>query len=445
MHKRFFGTDGVRGVANTELTPELAFKLGEAAALYLGKKLVLGKDTRKSGDMLQASIVAGAMSAGADVHTAGVIPTPAIAFLTRELGADGGIVISASHNPPEYNGIKFFNNEGYKLSELQEAEIEAFLHESTPELNRGIGDKVGHIVHIRNARERYINHAVETVKAEGIDFKGLTVAVDCGHGASAETTPEALRRLGATVEVINADYDGNDINVACGSTHLEPIKELVAAVGADVGISHDGDADRVLAVDAAGNEVDGDYIEAICAADLNSRGKLPGPMVVSTVMCNLGFTLAMKERGIEVIQTKVGDRHVLECMREHGYVLGGEQSGHVIFLEHNSTGDGLVTALQLIATMRRSQCSLSELTQVMTRFPQELINVKVADKHGLEGNTAIAAAMRRAEDELGERGRVLVRPSGTEPLVRVMVEAASLEHARAIAQTIASVVEEELS
>lgn len=443
MAKRLFGTDGVRGVANTELTPELAFRLGQAAALYLGKKIVLGKDTRKSGDMLEASLVAGATSAGADVYIAGVIPTPAVALLTRELGADGGAVISASHNPPEYNGIKFFNREGYKLSTLQEDEIEAFLH-STENAPRDIGDGVGAVYTVEDALDCYVAHAVSTVEEE-LDFEGLTVAIDCGHGASSLTTPTAFAALGATIHVINDDWTGNDINVDCGSTHLAGLKKLVLETGADIGIAHDGDADRTLAVDAQGNEINGDFIEAICALDLAERGKLANDTIVSTIMCNLGLIVAMKEHGIKVVQTQVGDRYVLENMREGGHILGGEQSGHTIFLEHNSTGDGLVTALQLTATLVRSGKSLEELSAVMTRFPQTLINVPVADKHALASNATIAQAIEEIEVALGDAGRVLVRTSGTEPLVRVMVEARDEEVSTAAAAALAQVVASELN
>ncbi|NTU88884.1 MAG: phosphoglucosamine mutase [Actinobacteria bacterium] len=445
MTKRLFGTDGVRGVANDDLTPELAFRLGEAAALFLGKKIVLGKDTRKSGDMLEAAFAAGATSAGADIHLAGVIPTPAVALLTRQLDADGGVVISASHNPPEYNGIKFFDSRGYKLSVAHEDEIEAFLQSCEMQVERGIGDAVGRIVSIENAIESYIDHSVSMIEDEGIDFTGLTIAIDCAHGASSKTSPEACRRLGGSVIAINDTWDGNDINVACGSTHLDSIRALVLETGADIGVAHDGDADRVLMVDEAGNEVDGDFIEAICAVDLAERGELARNTIVSTVMCNLGFRRAMEKHGIEVVTTQVGDRYVLERMREEGFVLGGEQSGHIIFLEYNTTGDGLVTALQLIAIMKRKCAKLSSLAKVVTRYPQTLINVHVADKHALGGNEKIASAIASAEEMLGDDGRVLVRTSGTEPLVRVMVEAADEGIASSVASEIAAIVEAELN
>ena len=442
---RLFGTDGVRGVANTQLTCDLAFKLGQAAAAFQGKTILIGKDTRLSGDMLESAVAAGIMSMGGTALLAGIIPTPAIALLVRDLHCDGGIVISASHNPPEYNGIKLFDAQGFKLPDAVEDEIEAFVQaggaakESLP-----AGDAVGVALPVDEACELYIAHAVSTVADEGIDFQGLKVALDVGHGASCMTSPEALRRLGADVTVINEDFDGTDINVQCGSTHLGPVRDLVAQIGADVGIAHDGDADRVMLVDARGNEIDGDVVEAVCAIDLKERGLLPGNTAVSTVMCNLGLSHALRDAGIDLVQTKVGDRYVLEAMREGGFVLGGEQSGHMIFLEHNSTGDGLVTALQFLAACKRAGKSIADAAAVMTRFPQTLVNVHVKDKHAVDGNAAVAAAVEAAEAELGDSGRVLLRPSGTEPVVRVMVEAASAEEADRHAHAIAAVVEREV-
>ena len=442
---RLFGTDGVRGVANTQLTCDLAFKLGQAAAAFQGKTILIGKDTRLSGDMLESAVAAGIMSMGGTALLAGIIPTPAIALLVRDLHCDGGIVISASHNPPEYNGIKLFDAQGFKLPDAVEDEIEAFVQaggaakESLP-----AGDAVGVALPVDEACELYIAHAVSTVADEGIDFQGLKVALDVGHGASCMTSPEALRRLGADVTVINEDFDGTDINVQCGSTHLGPVRDLVAQIGADVGIAHDGDADRVMLVDARGNEIDGDVVEAVCAIDLHKRGLLAGGTAVSTVMCNLGLSHALRDAGIELVQTKVGDRYVLEAMREGGFVVGGEQSGHMIFLEHNSTGDGLVTALQFLAACKRAGKSIEEAASVMTRFPQTLVNVQVHDKHAADGNAAVQAAVAAAEEALGDSGRVLLRPSGTEPVVRVMVEAASAEEAERHALAIADVVKAEL-
>ena len=454
---RLFGTDGVRGVANVDLTCELAYRLGQASVAFMGKTIVLGKDTRKSGDMLEAAVVAGITSAGGDALLAGVIPTPAVALLTRELHADGGIVISASHNPPEYNGIKFFDAQGFKLPDSVEDQIEQFIAEGGLEgavervLQQGeeasmpAGALVGVAVEVEDACEMYIDHVVNSIQAQGVDFSGLHVALDTGHGASSLTSAEALRRLGAEVTVINDDFDGNDINVECGSTHLGPLSELMAESGADVGIAHDGDADRVMMLAADGTEIDGDMMEAVLAIDLKNRGCLPGNVAVSTVMTNLGFVHAMREAGIEVLQTKVGDRYVLEAMREGGYVLGGEQSGHMILLEHNSTGDGLMTACQFLAAVRRSEKPVEEAIKVMVRFPQTLINVRVKDKHALDGNEAIWGAVRTAEEAMGDSGRVLVRTSGTEPLVRVRVEAETQDVADAHARTIAAVVEAQLA
>ena len=442
---RLFGTDGVRGVANTQLTCDLAFKLGQAAVAFQGKTILIGKDTRISGDMLESAVAAGIMAMGGTALLAGIIPTPAIALLVRELHCDGGIVISASHNPPEYNGIKLFDAQGFKLPDAVEDEIEAFVARGGAAADElPAGDAVGVALPVDDACELYIAHAVATVADEGIDLSGLKVALDVGHGASCMTSAEALRRLGADVTVVNEDFDGTDINVQCGSTHLGPVCDLVAEIGADVGIAHDGDADRVMLVDAHGNEIDGDVVEAVCAIDLKERGLLAGNTAVSTVMCNLGLAHALRDAGIELVQTKVGDRYVLEAMREGGFVLGGEQSGHMIFLEHNSTGDGLVTALQFLAACKRAGKSIADAAAVMTRFPQTLVNVHVKDKHAVDGNAAVAAAVEAAEAELGDSGRVLLRPSGTEPVVRVMVEAASAEEADRHAHAIAAVVEREV-
>lgn len=442
---KLFGTDGARGVANTELTSEIAFRLGQAAVHFLGTSVVVGKDTRLSGDMLETALESGIMSAGGTVLQLGIIPTPAVALLTRQMHADCGIVISASHNPPEYNGIKFFDAQGFKLPVALEAQIEEYVYAGGLTVQqRESGDTVGVVVPVDEAVELYIDHAVQCVRGEGIDFKGWKIALDTAHGAASLTTAEALRRLGADVTVINDDFDGTDINVDCGSTHLGPVRDLVAKTGADIGIAHDGDADRVLFVDADGREIDGDMVEAACALDMRSRGALPGDTVVSTIMCNLGFVRAMREAGIQVLQTPVGDRHVLESMRDGGFAIGGEQSGHTIFLQHNSTGDGLVTACQFLATCQRAGKTAAQAAAAMKRFPQELINVTVIDKHALEDNEAIAAAVALATEELGDNGRVLVRPSGTEPLIRVMVEAADDDDALRHARAIADVVEDQL-
>ena len=439
---RLFGTDGARGVANTELTCQTAFLLGQAAVAQLGKTIVLGKDTRLSGDMLEASVVAGITSMGGTALLAGIIPTPAIALLVREMYCDAGIVISASHNPPEYNGIKFFNSEGFKLTDEAEDALEAFVSKggaSSEELPAG--DEVGVTIPIEEAQELYIEHAVQTVLSQDIDFKGLKIALDTGHGASSLTSPEAFERLGAEVVAINIDFNGVDINVGCGSTHLEPLMELMKETKADIGVAHDGDADRVLFVSPDGSIIDGDTVLAVCAQDLKNRNDLPGSTVVTTIMCNLGFVHGMRDAEISTLQAKVGDRYVLEQMREGGYILGGEQSGHTIFLRYNSTGDGLVTACQFIAACRRMGIDFNQAAQAINHYPQTLINVRLASKEGIVEHSDLLEAVKIAEEELGEQGRVLIRPSGTEPVIRVMVESACEQQAQEIAQRLAAVVE----
>ena len=444
MTTRLFGTDGVRGIANDDLSPEMAFRLGEAAGRYLCDhdrgRIVVGRDTRRSGDMLEAALVAGMNSAGADVLLAGIIPTPGVALLIRELRADGGAVISASHNPAEYNGIKFFNREGLKLPDELEDEIAELIAGPGPH-ERPTGSGVGTITRVADPVERYVLHAMDTITG---DLAGLRIAVDCGHGAASVSTPEALRRLDAEISVVNCDWDGMDINRDAGSTHIDRIAAVVAAGAFDVGISHDGDADRVLFVDEHGTAVDGDVVMAICARHLREIGELPKDTLVATVMSNMGLEVAMRELGVTLIRTKVGDRYVLEQMIASGAAIGGEQSGHVIFLEHNTTGDGLITALQLLAIVRDSGKPLSELARVMHHYPQVLVNVSVSDKGRLSASAAVTQAIHEAERLLGEEGRVLVRASGTEPYVRVMVEAADETTAHSIADTLTSVVASEL-
>lgn len=443
---RLFGTDGVRGIANVELTNEIAYRLGQAAVLFLGKTIVIGKDTRLSGDMLESAMIAGITSAGGTALLAGVVPTPAVALLVRKLNAAGGAVISASHNPPEYNGIKLFDAQGYKLPDAVEDEIEDFIKNGGLEA-RGLeempqGPDLGFAVQLNDAAEIYISHAVTSITDQGVSFEGMTIALDTGHGASSSTSPEAFKRLGADVHVINDEYDGTDINVECGSTHLEPLQDLVAQTGADVGVAHDGDADRVMLVTSQGDEIDGDVMEAVLALDMKERGVLANNTIVTTVMSNLGLKHAMEEAGITVVQTKVGDRYVLEEMRDRGYSIGGEQSGHMIMLDHNSTGDGLMTAVQFLAAVKRSNKSVDDAIKVMTRFPQVLINVKVKDKHAVPKEPEVKDAVNAAEVALGDNGRVLLRASGTEPVVRVMVEAASADDAQKYAEEIAKVVEQ---
>ncbi len=437
---RLFGTDGVRGIAGEELDRDLAVALGRAAVRKIGRRVLIGRDSRMSGPMLEEALVDGIRAEGGTPVVTGVIPTPAIALLTCETEADCGIVISASHNPPEYNGIKFFDANGYKLPDALEDEMQKLVEEV-----RGEDVALGASAEVMDdAGERYVAHAVQALRSQGIDLQGLKIALDCAHGAACATTPAALRELGAELSVINDDPDGMHINVGCGSTHLEQVISLLEETGADIALAHDGDADRLLAVAPDGTVVDGDYILAICATDMKSRGELASNMVVGTVMANLGFQLAMKREGIEVVSTKVGDRYVLEQMRERGGAIGGEQSGHIIFLDHNTTGDGLMTGLQLLSVMARTGKPVSELMKVMEKYPQSLVNVRVRDKALYSGNEAIAEAEHEVEAELGDSGRLLVRPSGTEPLIRVMIEAQSQEIADKMARRVADVVSREI-
>lgn len=445
---RLFGTDGVRGLANREVTAELALDLAVAAAHVLGDAgafeghrptAVVGRDPRASGEFLSAAVTAGLASAGVDVLDVGVLPTPAVAHLTAELEADLGVVLSASHNSMPDNGIKFLARGGHKLADDVEDAIERRLGEAW---DRPTGAAVGRIRTLSDGGERYVQHLLATLPHR---LDGLTVVVDAAHGAAAEVAPEALRRAGAQVTTIGTEPDGLNINDGYGSTHLEKLQQAVLEQGADVGIAHDGDADRCLAVDATGAVVDGDQILAVLALALREAGRLPGDTVVATVMSNLGFTLAMQREGLTVVQTPVGDRYVLEAMRAGGFGLGGEQSGHVILLEHATTGDGLLTALQLLSRVAATGRPLAELAGVVERLPQVLVNVRGVDKSRAGTDPELQAAVAVAEAELGETGRVLLRPSGTEPLVRVMVEAATAEQARAVADRLAGVVQERLA
>ena len=443
-----FGTDGVRGLANRELTAELALELAVSAAHILGEvgafeghrpKAIIGQDSRASGEFLEAATIAGLASAGVDVYRVGILPTPAIAHLVAETGADLGVMISASHNPMPDNGIKFFAKGGGKLDDALEAKIEARLHEKW---ERPTGDAVGRVVIDESAAERYIYHLLSSLSA---NLTGIKVVVDCANGASSRVAPKTYERAGAEVIAISASPNGININDGCGSTHLENLKAKVVEVGADLGIAHDGDADRCLAVDAEGNEVDGDFIMAILASDLHARGELSNKTVVGTVMSNLGFIKAMTALGIKVETTAVGDRYVLEKMLADGHILGGEQSGHIIMRNHANTGDGLLTALHLMQAMKNSGKSLAELAAVMLRFPQVLINVKDVKKDSLPASKKITNAISAKSAALGDRGRILVRASGTEALVRVMVEAESTTEAEQIANELASLVRSELS
>ncbi|MET8504392.1 phosphoglucosamine mutase [Streptomyces sp. NPDC004787] len=449
---RLFGTDGVRGVANADLTAELALGLSVAAAHVLAETgtfeghrptAVVGRDPRASGEFLEAAVVAGLASAGVDVLRVGVLPTPAVAYLTGALGADLGVMLSASHNAMPDNGIKFFARGGHKLADELEDRIESVYeeHRTGAPWNRPTGAGVGRVRDYDEGFDKYVAHLVAVLPNR---LDGLKIVLDEAHGAAARVSPEAFSRAGATVVTIGAEPDGLNINDGCGSTHLDLLKTAVVEHKADFGIAHDGDADRCLAVDHTGAEVDGDQILAILALAMREAGTLRGDTVVGTVMSNLGFKLAMEREGLSVVQTAVGDRYVLESMKEHGYALGGEQSGHVIVLDHATTGDGTLTGLMLAARVAATGRSLAELAGVMERLPQVLVNVPNVDKSRVQTSVELAHAITEAERELGTTGRVLLRPSGTEPLVRVMVEAADIEQARSVAGRLADVVKSAL-
>ena len=443
---RLFGTDGVRGIANTELTPLLAMQLGAAGAYVLTEEhsyrptIMVGCDTRISGDMLANALMAGICSVGANAVYVGVMPTPAIAYLTRKYKVDAGVVISASHNPVEFNGIKFFNGDGYKLSDEMEDRIEEYIRNGNKDLPQPTGSGVGKIKYRRDAREEYINHSMSQIST---DLTGLRIVADCAEGASYITSIETLQELGATVIPIHTQPDGTNINSNCGSTHMEELCARVVMEKADVGLAFDGDADRLLAVDENGHVVNGDEIMAIIGNHMKEQGTLSGDTIVVTVMTNLGFLLMGKEKGIRVDQTKVGDRYVLEHMREIGASLGGEQSGHIIFLNENTTGDGLLSALHLLEVIKLSGKKLSELAKVMEVLPQALCNAKVPthkkDKY-LE-YSEIKDAIQALEKKYAGEGRILIRPSGTEPLVRVMIEGKDQKVIDADAQKLAMLIE----
>ena len=440
---RLFGTDGVRGRANADLTPELALSVARAAAGVLADRdgtqrpvAVVGRDPRASGEMLEAAVVAGLASAGAEVLRVGVLPTPAVAFLTAETGADLGVMISASHNPMPDNGIKLFSRGGHKLPDAVEAAVEASVQAGTA-AHRPTGAGIGRVRDLPGGTADYADHLLSTLPAP---VPGLRLVVDCAHGSAAGCAPDVYRRAGAEVTVIGGEPDGWNINDGIGSTHLGPLTEAVRATGADLGIAHDGDADRCLAVTADGEVVDGDAILAVCALGLKERGALAQDTVVATVMSNLGFHHTMRDAGIAVHTTAVGDRYVLEALRARGLSLGGEQSGHLVFLDHATTGDGLLTGLSLLSRMALTGSSLAELASVVRRLPQVLVNVPVRDRIAVVESDTVAGAVNAAEAELGDDGRVLLRPSGTEQLVRVMVEAPTQESADAIAARLAEVV-----
>ena len=424
---RLFGTDGVRGVANDELTPMLAMQLGQAGAYVLSKEkehkptIMVGCDTRISGDMLANALMAGACSVGANVVYLGVIPTPAIAYLTRRYRVDAGVVISASHNPVEFNGIKFFDGNGFKLPDALEDEIEQLIKSGMKDVQFPTGASIGKIKYRTDAREEYINHAVRAVH---VDLRGMKIVIDCAEGASYYTSVETLKELGAEVVAIHNNPDGTNINANCGSTHMGELQARVVFEKADVGLAFDGDADRLLAVDENGHQVDGDVIMAIVGNHMKSKGELKDNTIVATVMSNLGFFLMGKEQGIHIEQTTVGDRYVLERMVQIGSNLGGEQSGHIIFLDENTTGDGLLSALHLLQVMVETGKKLSDLAGIMTVLPQALVGARVPNhkKDSYMEYTEIATAIKRVSEKFAEDGRVLIRPSGTEPLIRVMIE-----------------------
>lgn len=444
---RLFGTDGVRGIANEELTPLLAMQLGQAGAYVLTKEnahkptIMVGCDTRISGDMLANALMAGACSVGANCVFVGILPTPAVAYLTKKYKVDAGVVISASHNPVEFNGIKFFDGNGYKLPDALEDEIEMLIRRGMPDIKFPTGTAVGKIKYRTDAREEYINHAIQTVP---MDLDGMKIVVDCAEGAAYYTSVEALKELGASVVAIHNNPDGANINSNCGSTHMAELQARVVFEKASLGLAFDGDADRLLAVDEHGEIVDGDQIMAIVGNYMRDKGKLKKDTIVATIMSNLGFFLMGREQGLIIEQTKVGDRYVLERMREIGASLGGEQSGHIIFLDENTTGDGLLSALHLLQVIVDTGKSLSELTQIMEVLPQALVNAKVANhkKEKYMEYPEIAEAIRKLEEKFAGEGRVLIRPSGTEPLVRVMIEGKDSTVIRQDAERLANLIQD---
>lgn len=440
---RLFGTDGVRGVANSQLTPNLAFRLGQAGAYVLSKehphpRIVIGKDTRISGDMLEAAMISGICSVGADVLRVGVLPTPGIALLTRTLEVSAGVVISASHNPVQDNGIKFFDSTGYKLPDGIEDEIERIVVNKEKPWQIPIGGEVGRVIDINDAGRRYMDFLKNTVGR----LDGIKVVLDCANGAAAYVGPIVLQEVGVEVIPICNTPDGVNINASCGSTHPEQLQRAVLKHGADLGLALDGDADRLIVVDEQGNVLDGDFIMLICALAQKAKGALEQNAVVVTVMSNLGLHLALKEAGIEIFQTQVGDRYVMEELLRTGAKLGGEQSGHIIFLDHNTTGDGLLTALHLVSVIKERQIPLSQLASQMRRLPQVLLNATVQHKERLMQDERVLEKVKQAELALGDQGRVLVRPSGTEPLIRVMVEGPDHDKLKELAQGVIDIIKQ---
>lgn len=444
---KYFGTDGVRGVANEELTPELAFKLGRFGGYILTKdtkeraKVLIGRDTRISGHMLEGALVAGLLSVGVEVMRLGVISTPGVAYLTRVMSADAGVMISASHNPVEDNGIKFFGSDGFKLTDEQEEEIEQLLDAEKDDLPRPTGSGVGSVSDYFEGGQKYIQYLKQSIDE---DFVGIHVALDCANGATSSLGTHVFADLEADLSTMGVSPNGLNINDGVGSTHPEGLAKFVLEKGANVGLAFDGDGDRIIAVDEKGNIVDGDQIMYICAKYLNSQGRLNNKTVVSTVMSNMGFYKALEANDMTSVKTSVGDRYVVEEMKKNGYNLGGEQSGHIIFLDYNTTGDGLLTGLQLVNIMKVTGKKLSELAAEMKVFPQKLVNVRVTDKHAVTENDKVATIISEVESEMAGNGRVLVRPSGTEPLVRVMVEASTAEDCEKYVNRIVEVVKAEM-
>lgn len=444
---KLFGTDGVRGIANRELTPLLAFKIGQAGAYVLTKhatdgkaKILVGKDTRISGDMLEAALTAGICSVGGEVVSLGVIPTPAVAYLTRKYHADAGVVISASHNPMEYNGIKFFNQDGFKLNDDIELEIEEHIFDDNQNIPAAKGANVGVCSQAKQAQQDYCDFIYSTAP---LDLSGLKIVIDCANGASSSVAEQVLSRMGSQLTVIHNQPDGTNINAGCGSTHMQSLCDKVKETGANVGFAFDGDADRCLAVDETGTVVNGDEMMMICANFLKKQGKLKNNTLVATVMSNLGLFIAAEKLGIEVLKTKVGDRYVLEEMQAGGHCIGGEQSGHIIYLDYNSTGDGLLSAVMLLKVMLTEQKPLSQLADIVHILPQALYNAKVKNEYKEEfaQQPEIAAAIKVLEEKFAGEGRILIRPSGTEPLVRVMIEGNDIDEITADAKMLADLIQ----
>lgn len=445
---KYFGTDGVRGVANQDLTPELAFKLGRYGGYVLAHnkdkkhpKVLVGRDTRVSGEMLESALIAGLVSIGAEVMRLGVISTPGVAYLTKEMEAELGVMISASHNPVEDNGIKFFGSDGFKLSDAQEEEIEELLNAENPDIPRPVGEDIVHYSDYFEGSQKYLSYLKSTVD---VDFEGMKIALDGAHGSTSSLAPFLFGDLEADTVTVGCNPDGYNINDQVGSTHPEKLAETVVEKECDFGLAFDGDGDRLIAVDEKGDIIDGDQIMFIIGQEMAKNQELNHNMIVSTVMSNLGFYKALEAEGIQSNKTKVGDRYVVEEMRRGGYNLGGEQSGHIVMMDYNTTGDGLLTGVQLASVIKLTGKKLSELAAQMKKYPQSLVNVKVTDKHRVEENVAVQEEMTKVEVDMNGEGRILVRPSGTEPLVRIMVEAATDEKAQAYAERIAKVVEEHM-